>query len=471
MPDPESNLPYPLLVNALTGEPMPAVSFDDLEAIATNRPVPQTRPDPSVLGFDPNAIKDPNDLTQTGWGIIFASDADPVMQAQLQPLIDLRRSNVQDDNLCKVFSGNKGVGPNQTAGDWANQFGVSLDNQVDPSNGLPYYLLIVGSPDRISFEFQADLKSQWVVGRIYFDDIEDYGRYAQAVVQYEGESYQPTQARSSALWVTRNPGDLATALLSGTISNSLLPPGVPLGQKRSFLVNPFVNEKATKPQLIEILRGNVPVGPPAVIFTGCHGCDYSGADADTQRRLQGSFLTQEWVPKAPGTAANQFTADDVPADAKLLGTVGFLFACYSGACPSLDSYRFNQDGTPIKVAPQPMISRIPQALLSRGMLAVIAHIDLAFPYAFQDVNGMPQVQAIRSPLEQIMDGSRVGYAADSLTALWNTRSARLTLRLGATATPPSTPQEIGTLTIARDDARNYIVLGDPATQLRVDDLH
>jgi hypothetical protein len=475
MPDPGSTLPYPLLVNALTGEPQPAIPFPD---IASPRPLPKSRPDPSALGFDPNAIKDPNDLTQTGWGIIFASDADPAIQAQLQPLIDLRKSNVQDDNLFKIFSGSsgplRGVLPGETAESWAQQLGpsgVSLDNQVDPSNGLPYYLLIVGSPEKISFTFQADLKSQWVVGRLYFDDLEDYGRYAQAVVQYEDESYQPVQTRSSALWVTRNPGDLATALLSGTISNTLLPPGVPLGQKNRFLVNPFVNEKATKPQLIEILRGNVPVGPPAVIFTGCHGCDYSGADADTQRRLQGSFLTQEWVPKTPGNAGNQFTADDVPADAQLLGTVGFLFACYSGACPALDSYRFNPDGSPIKVAPQPMISRIPQALLSRGMLAAIAHIDLAFPYAFQDVNGTPQVQAIRSPLEQIMDGSRIGYAADSLTALWNTRSSRLGVRQGVNATPPSTPKEIATLTIARDDAGNYIVLGDPATQLRVDDLH
>lgn len=468
MPDTRSDAPYPLLVNALTGEPQAAIAFDD---ITSTRPVAQNRPDPSVLGFDPGAIKDPNDLTQTGWGIIFASNANPAIQAQLDPLIKLRQSQVQDPNLFQIFAGTRGVGPGVSASDWARQFNVSLDTQVDPSNGLPYYLLIAGGPGEISFEFQADLKSQWVVGRLYFDNIEDYGRYAQAVVQYEDQSCKPTQARNSALWVTRNPGDLATALLSGVISNNLLPPGVPLGQKKGFLVNAFVNEKATKPQLLEILRGNVPIGPPAVIFTGCHGCDYSGADADTQRRLQGSFLTQEWVPKTPATSANQFTAEDIPADAKLLGTIGFLFACYSGACPALDSYRFNPDGSPIKVAPQPMISQIPQALLSRGMLAAIAHIDLAFPYAFQDVNGTPQMQAIRSPLEQIMDGSRVGYAADSLTAIWNTRAAHLGTLQGTKTPPLPTAQQIGNMTIARDDARNYIVLGDPAAQLRVDDLH
>jgi hypothetical protein len=240
-----------------------------------------------------------------------------------------------------------------------------------------------------------------------------------------------------------------------------------------------MNEKATKPQLVEILRGNVDVGPPAVIFTGSHGCDYSGADPDTQRRLQGSFATQEWVPGTPADSANQFSADDIPADAKLQGTVGFLFACYSGACPAENSYYFNKDGSPIRIAPSPIMSRLPQVLLSRGMLSVIAHIDLAFPSAFQDVTETPQMQALRNPLELLMGGKRTGFAADSLSVMWSSRSAQLALAQGqnaasaapAGATPASSPSPlIAKMTIARDDARNYIVLGDPATQLRVRDL-
>ena len=247
----------------------------------------------------------------------------------------------------------------------------------------------------------------------------------------------------------------------------------------NFLQNAFVNEKATKARLIEILRGNLPGGPPAVILTGSHGCNYAGADPGTQRRMQGSLMTQEWVPKTPASPANQFCADDIPADARLLGTMGFLFACFSGACPAENNYFLNPDGSPIKVAPQPMISRIPQALLSRGMLAVIAHIDLAFPYAFQDVDGTTHTEAVRSPLEQIMAGSRAGYAADILTSMWNSRAAHLGMAQGmapaatAPAAAPADPaaaRQLAHMTLARDDARNYIVLGDPAAQLRVKDL-
>jgi len=481
MPNPDSlpNLPYPLLVNALTGTAAPPLPLENLAALASDLPGADQRIANSThLGTD-YSVDDPNDLTQTGWGIIFASDADPAIQAQLQPLIDKRRQDVQDPTLHKVFSGSTGVQPGQTAASWAQQRGVSLTAPVNPSQGVPYYLLIVGSPERISFEFQALLKMQWAVGRLCFDDIEDYGRYAQAVVQYENGSSKPLQARNAAVWVTRNYGDLATAMLSGAISQDFLAPANQLGMRRQFMLNAFMNEKATKPQLIDILRGNVPGGPPAVIFTGSHGCDYSGADAATQRRLQGSLVTQEWVPKTPASSTNQFTADDIPADAKLNGAVGFLFACYSGACPSQNTYYFNKDGSPINIAPGPFMSRLPQALLSRGMLAVIGHIDMAFPYAFQDVGGTPQVQAVRTPLELLMGGKRTGLAADSLSVMWSARSSQLALAqaqnpapaAAAGASPPApVSHAIAQMTIARDDARNYIVLGDPATQLRVRDL-
>ena len=491
MPDlSAADLPYPLLVNAETGTAAPALPLENIAALLSDLPgAGQRIANSTHLGTD-YSVDDPNDLTQAGWGVIFASDADPAIQAQLQPLIDLRRQQVQDRALFKTFTGDSGVLPGQTAASWTQQRGVALTAAVNPYQGVPYYLLIVGSPERIPFEFQALLKMQWAVGRLYFDDLEDYGRYAQAVVQYESKSFTPVQSKSAAVWVTRNSGDLATAMLCGAISQDFLADGNQLGARRQFALNAFTNEKATKAQLVEILRGNVPGGPPAVIFTGSHGCEYKADDAVKQRRMQGSFMTQEWTPGTPASPANQFCADDVPADARLQGTVGFLFACYSGACPAENNYYFAGDGSRINVAPAPFVARLPQALLSHGMLAVIAHIDLAFPYAFQDTSGTPQPQAVRTPLELLMKGKRTGLAADTLSIMWSARSSQLAMAQaqappavpagtntssGATAAataPPSTAMSkaLARMTIARDDARNYIVLGDPATQLRIDAL-
>jgi len=479
MPDLPADLPYPLLVDAATGLAAPALPIENLAIHVSDLPGADQRIANSThLGTD-YSVDDPNDLTQTGWGIIFASDADPAIQAQLQPLIDLRRQQVQDPLLFKIFSGATGVQPGQAAASWAQQRGVSLTAPVNPYQGVPYYLLIVGSPERIPFEFQALLKMQWAVGRLYFDDIGDYGLYAQAVTQYEDKSFLPRQGKNTAVWVPRIPGDLATAMLCGSISQDFLAPGNQLGARSGFTLSTFTSDKATKAQLLEIMRGNVSGGAPAVIFTGSHGCEYRPDDIQRQRRMQGSLLTQEWTPGTPASESNQFCGDDVPNDARLQGTMGFLFACYSGACPAQDNYYPAPDGSPKNIAPAPFIARLPQALLRRGMLAVIAHIDLAFPYAFLDSNGTPQPQAIRTPLELFMKGKRAGLAADSLSVMWSARSAQLALAQAQTPAGSSAPTPTVTaaaspvlakMTLARDDARNYIVLGDPATRLRIDAL-
>ncbi len=112
------------------------------------------------------------------------------------------------------------------------------------------------------------------------------------------------------------------------------------------------------------------------------------------------------------------------------------------------------------------------------MLAMIAHIDMAFPYAFQDTNGTPSTGAVRTPLELLMGGKRAGLAADALSIVWSSRAAQLAMAQSQSPAGPA-PAPLCTrrptphwrqMTIARDDARNYIVLGDPATQLRIRDL-
>ena len=475
------SLPVPLLVEARTGTPASALPPESLPHISRDLPGADQRSlDSTHLATDSN-VGDPNDLTQTGWCILFASDADPAIKAQLQPLIDLRSRQVGDENLFKIFEGQEsGVLPGQTADNWVEYRGVSLTARVDPFAGVPYYVLLVGHPDRIPFEFQNLLKMQWAVGRLAFDDIEDYGRYAEAVVQYEAPGFRPVQKKNAAVWITRNDGDVATAMLSGALCPNFLDDRRPLGYgPAKFSLDAFTyssDKQATKQQLIDILRGDVPNGAPAVFFTGSHGAEYPISDPALQRRMQGSLFTQEWVRGTSAGENNLFSAEDIPADAKLQGTMSFLFACYSGGCPADNNYYFNTDGSKIPVAPSPLIAALPQALLSRGALAVIAHVDMAFPYAFQDVTGTPQVQAVRDPLTYLMLGRRAGYAADCLSDRWSRLCSQLIESEARTASSdPNAPQPLSTaartaLTIARDDARNYIVLGDPAARLRIADL-
>lgn len=468
----QSKMPVPLGVNGETGLAKPALGENDLQHMGLDPELVAHRfSKQKVLGLA-GSVDDAMDLTETGWGVIFASDADPRIKEQLQSLLALRQKQVQDSKLFHIFEGEAGVLPGETAASWATRHGVGLIAPVDPGKGVPYYLLIVGSPARIPFEFQALLDLQWAVGRLHFDEIEDYGRYAQKVVEYEDESFRPPQQKNAAAWLTRNPLDIATAMLSGAITGDFLDPDAKFGKRQQFGFAAFSAEQATKRQLEEILRGNISGGPPAIVFTGSHGAEWPMTDPVKQRRLQGALVTQEWSKGMPLDDSNQFSADDIPADAKLQGMIAFLFACYGGGCPAQDNYFFNKDGLQIPVAPEPLIARLPQALLSRGTLAVIAHIDRAFTYTFEDIAGTSQVQVLRTPLELLMKGKRVGFAADTLNLQWSTLAAQLGVALGGNAPNSPSPRSpvIANLFIARDDARNYVVLGDPAVRLRTGSL-
>ena len=65
-------------------------------------------------------------------------------------------------------------------------------------------------------------------------------------------------------------------------------------RRRQFSRNWFGAEEATKPQLAEILRGNAPGGPPALLFTGSHGAEWPMDDPAAQRQMQGALVTQEF---------------------------------------------------------------------------------------------------------------------------------------------------------------------------------
>ena len=468
-----ARMPIPMGVVAETGATYPRLSENSLRHLRGD-PEPVLARSRRTRGLAADgSVDDPMDLSGTGWGVVFASDADPAVREALKPLLALRQAQVNDDALFKVFEGASGVKPKQTAASWLAAKNVSIA-PVSPRRGVPYYLLIVGSPERISFEFQSLVDLQWAVGRLHFDTVDDYASYAQHVVEYERKAIA-ARTRRVALWMPRNAGDMATPLLAGAIGTDFLGQGTspPLGQKRGFTIASFIGDgQATKARLADIFRGTIDGGAPSLLFTGSHGAEWAIADPDVQRRRQGALVTQEWERGRPLQPQHYFSADDLPANADVRGLIAFVFACFGGGCPDTDSYSLGPNGTKIPLTPAPIVARLPQALLARGALAVIAHVDRAFSYGFEDVMGTPQEQLLRSPLELLMKGQRAGLAADPLNLQWSTLAAQLgqVLDRAAPGQPQAASALVANLYVARDDAKNYIVLGDPAVRLRVEDM-
>jgi hypothetical protein len=308
-------MPIPMGVVAETGATHPRLTDDDLRHIRPDSAAVLARADAGqVLAVD-SSVDDPMDLTQTGWAILFASDVDPAIKEALKPLIEWRRSQVNDDKLFRVFEGPDGVRPNQTAGSWALAKGVSLAAPVGPNRGVPFYLLIVGPPQRIPFEFQAHFDLQWAVGRLHFDEVADYASYASQGSSSTKKGPARPNAGAPPCGCRATPGDLATPMLAGAVGANFLGQGggPPLGQRQRFTVASFIGDgQATKARLTDIFRGSIDGGAPSIVFTGSHGAEWSIADPAIQRQRQGALVAQEWSRGQPLQRDHYFSGEGPP---------------------------------------------------------------------------------------------------------------------------------------------------------------
>ena len=465
----DDEMPVPFGVRAGTGDLLPELKAEALKAIGVDPKEVTDRSRPQKHLAADESVKDPNDLKQAGWGIVLPADVPPEVMTALKPLLERRQQ--QAGSLYKELGG---YATGQSVRDWLNRKGVTF-GVVDPKKGIPLYLLLVGGPKQIPFEFQYMLDSYFNVGRLDFDSPADYRAYAEAVVAYETDASVPT-TRSSALWVTRNAADRATGLLHNQV-------GLPLargdndhpalGQGKRFQLAEYLGEQATRANLESIRRGAIPTGRPALLFTGSHGVAFDAVDPAAQREGQGALLSQAWEKGAPATPDQYLRAADLPADTSVHGMIHFLFACYGGGCPARDTYERGADGKPMPLMADPITARLPQRLLAKGALAVLAHIDRAWAFSFQTDQGKSQIQDFRSVLELLLDGNRIGQATDDFNRRWSVLSAELSMLVEeqeATGAMAGTAVKLGNRWVARDDARNYLILGDPAVYLRVQSM-
>jgi hypothetical protein len=411
---------------------------------------------------------DPRKLEEAGWGIVFPVNTPPEIIEAMQPLMEWRRQ--QAGERFQVYSDNaKGAVRPMTVdgkGTWLARQGAENFGPVDPAK-VPYYLLLVGDPAAIDYRFQYQLDVQYAVGRIHFDTPADYDQYARRVVQAEKESVR--RRRQLAFFGVANEGDPATRLSERHLVRPLAEytAGVQLKNGAPWEVQSILKEEATKARLNDLLRGDA---LPGLLFTASHGMGFPTGDA-RQMAQQGALLCQDW----PGPSWRQpipedfyFSAADLPSDANLLGLVAFFFACYGAGTPQWDEFyraAFKDRGP---VAEKPFVARLPQKMLAQGALAVIGHVERAWGYSFVVDNAL-SLEAFRSSLHALMDGAPVGYAFEYFNERYAEFTTDLTEKIQQEDWNPVDPLEMATSWTATNDAKNYVVMGDPAVRVRVAD--
>lgn len=456
-------------VDANTGEYLlPPMPVAEVARAASAAP-----PDPTVeaalrarhrrateAAFAPKHGVDPGDLGQTGWGVVFAADGDPAIRAALAPLLDHRRTQAGAavEWRYREFSGADGYRNGESKQEFLSRHG-SGPGPVDP-DVMPYYLLIVGDPGDIPFDVQYQLDVQHAVGRIDFDDLDGYARYAENVVAAETKPAGEDPVKLT-FFAAENDGDHATAL---SVEHLVGPLASSLGTENSrWQVRSMVGSDATKESLQTMLASSA----PDLLFTATHGLGVPAGSAD-QRTVQGGLVCQDWPGPGRGRIGREhwFDARDLPAG-DLTGMIAVIFACFGAGTPRHDDFDFRTN-PPRVLAPAPFVAALPKAMLGRegGALAVVGHVDRAWEYSFRWPGAGRQTEVYRSTLAELGAGQPVGsaleYVGDRYAELaTDLRLALEEIRLGRRADDTM----LAGLWTACMDARGFALLGDPAVRL------
>ena len=404
---------------------------------------------------------DPTKLAEAGWGVIFAHDADPGIKEALQPLLDLRAAQAGVHFRC--YEAGEGYRPHESKDKWLTRHGIG-PGPADPEK-VPYYLLIVGSPDKIPYRFQSELDVEYAVGRIHFTTLAEYEMYAQAVRRTEVE-HPP--ARGLTMFSVINPDDRHTECIDEQLTTPLLKA---LRTRYPQWVEELrIGPHATKAALTELLRTSV---PPSLLFCTGHGVTFPFDDPRRETQ-QGALLCADWPGPAQGSgpipADFYFSANDLTPDMNLTGMIAFLWASYGGGTPQVDQFAEQAFGERMKFAERPFLAQLPVKMLGRpyGALAVVGLIDQAWTYSSSyEKPETAQRLTFENVLSRLFEGYPLGAALEYFSNRYAEFATVLSDEMEAIkfSDRRDDPYEIAGLWTANNDARNLMLIGDPAVRL------
>ncbi|EPX57185.1 hypothetical protein D187_006939 [Cystobacter fuscus DSM 2262] len=426
---------------------------------------------------------DPNALPEQRWGVISpeGDEGDRLLRA-IAPLVEHRAR--QQDAEVKIYR----VHPDMDAAQavtWRER--VYRDERV-PAEERPRYLLVLGSPQQVSFELQHVLAQGAFVGRLHFatpegtPDLASHGAYVDKVLAHEHSSEQAEAA--DVLLYTASDGSRATVqghqLLMEPCRKMVEARWLPKQLARRLEV--LLGEEAEE---LPSVAGTVRSGVLLSVSHGLGAPSGGWASAEQQRARQGALCL------AP---ERELTADMVRQSPFLPGGMWFCVACFGAATPRKSAFhawlsmmakqkRFPGrpeavlDNLPRPGEP-PFLAALPQALLANplGPLAFVGHSDLAWNFGFANPDNLAESRASRilSALEVLAKGSRVGVALDALMRSFRDVNDSLMSAyqerqeaLEEERPDPIDPKRLGYLWMLRNDLRGYLLLGDPAVRLQL----
>jgi|ERR1044072_2860336 hypothetical protein len=396
-----------------------------------------------------------------GWGVILGADTSPQVRQALQPLLEHRQAEA-GDRYGEFYLNTS----SETASEFLLRHGVG-PGPANPRR-VPYYILLVGSPEEITFPFQYQLGVQHGVGRVFFKSPDGYYNYATNVVAAE-KSDKLTRKRF-AFFV---PAHIRDPITQDMFALALRLENFLSSRFSAWEICRFDHSRATKTTLAEILasRERMPL-----LLTLSHGARFDSGHP-LQASNEGGILCAEFYEKnASGIASNMtnevmFCKDDIPNMSGANVDILILDACRSAGTAEFDDLPSTAPtDNRRRLAPSDRLAPLPLGLLSSfadGPLAVIGHVNDPSNLSFKWRGVWTESQTYEITLSRLLEGYPVGFAVKPYVQKFVDILAMIhpfNTNLSGHGIDDDTQEELYRMAIGE---RNLIILGDPAVRIRV----
>jgi hypothetical protein len=404
------------------------------------------------------------------WGLIVPEgDEGQRLLKLIQPLVDRREA--QQGAPVRVDR----VPARMTVPDAQTWRKTAFDNGATMSEELPKYQLILGDLHQVPLAIQQVQAEQGFVGRLAFRKDEDYRAYVEKVLRWEDKP--AAERRGDVILHTVRDGTPATeagyqslmqpgfALLRGQLETGKLAAGQVrhTGDDAGPSPDGFFDAGATSKPSVLLSLGHG-VGAPRGGWKG----------AQPQLDGQGSL----WFG-----GGDVLRAADFARTSFLPGGLWFMVTCFSAGTPELSAYAHwlktvgsDAAASILKNLPvdggRPFINALPLAALANpdGPLGVMGHIDLAWTYSFQELDGGGPVNKpgrYMKLLSMLLKQDRAGIALRELGRAAGQVTGEIAGIYDEEARTGAAPDLVkrGHLWMLRNDLNQYILLGDPAVRI------
>lgn len=398
----------------------------------------------------------PDDLAAQRWGLVLPDTADvPAVLDALRPLLDAREQE-QGAQLHEPYLAPTGMDL-LDAQDWLD---AHYENTIEDERDRPRYLLLVGDLHELTPELQRAASAVAWVGRIT-GDLDALAAYARKAAEP-----RPTPFPTMHLF----------PVLDGTTATRVAWTEWLCPLHESLDDGAIGPVDAHLPPTTEWDAGDLS-GRRGVLLTSSHG--HETREPELVRRLQGA-------PRLSRRPSDILTPDDIAAAPFVEGGLWVTLACFGGGMASRSVYapwmkRLFRGKVPGRLAAAltslapdgvPFVSGTVKAALASptGPLAVIAHVDTAWSFAFSeggDRAGRPKT--LEDMLGVLAKGRRVGVAHRVLVdrcRVWDGVLHRLAEKAARRRNTPEDDLREAKLRLMRADLCSYLLFGDPAAYVR-----